>query len=174
MVIFGTRVVPEAASEGKTGIYYFPVTNESGVGHRLCFCALPGEAGAQPINLAPTEEPRLYAELDPSILRLDKNLVLQRTDEQALSDKWYPVLMEMSRSVTQLTKFLPLGLRRYSRMVRDKADPNPVKPLDLIKTMMIGWEPLYQANSAIYTGVSSPSYLDEFSDFEVVPGRGLG
>lgn len=173
MVIFGTRSQPtaEAKSEGANGIYYFPVTNELGASHRLAFCALPGEDGAQNINLAPTEEPRLYAELDPTTLILDKNQVLTLTDEQALSDSWYPVKIELSRSVTQLTKFMRLGLRRYQRMVRDKRDTQIVKPLALLKTMMLGWDMLYPPSSAVFTGVSTPSVLDEFSDFEVVPGR---
>lgn len=172
MVIFGTRERPtaEAMSEGSTGIYYFPVTNELGARHRLCFAALPSEEGATPIDLTPTEQPRVYAELDNTVLQLDKNQVLIVNDEQALSDAWYPVNVDLSRSVTQMTKFMPLGLRRYQRMVRDVADPHPVQPLRLLKTMMIGWSMLYPPSSALFTS-NGPSMLDEFSDFEVVQGR---
>ena len=175
MVIFGTRSAPtaEAPAEGsgKSGIYYMPVTNEHGAAHRLAFAALPQEQGAAPISLAPVEEPRLYAELDTTVLTLDKNQVLTLTDEQALSDSWYPTEIELSRSVTQMTKFLPLGLRRYSRMVRDKSDPVTSKPLALLKTMMIGWGLKYPPASGILTGISTPSHLDEFSDFEIIQGR---
>jgi hypothetical protein len=173
MVIFGTMAQPtgEVKSEGATGIYYFPVSNELGASHRLCFCALPGEEGATDIELTPTEEPRVYATLDKTTMTLDKNQVLIQTDEQALSNSWYPVTLELSRSVTQLTKFMALGLRRYQRMVRDKRDPVIVKPLELLKTMMIGWDMLYPPSSAVFTGVSTPSVLDEFDDFEIMPGR---
>lgn len=174
MTIFGTRQAPTGSSPdvGASGLYYFPVSNAHGMGHRLAFCAMPGEDNAVNIDLTPSEEPRLYAELSGDTLHLDKNQVLIRTDEQALSDSWFPVTVELSRSVTQMTQFLPLGLRRYSRMVRDAADPVPVKPLELLKTMMTGWGMLYPPASAIFTGVAAPSYLDEFSDFEVVAGRG--
>ena len=173
MVIFGTRAQPtnDPVSQGASGIYYMPVSNAHGAAHRLCFAALPEEEGATKIVLDPVEEPRLYAELDPTTLTLDKNQVLTMTDDQALSDAWYPVTLELSRSVSQMTEFLPLGLRRYSRMVRDIADPFPVKPLDLLKTMMVGWELLYAPSSATFTGVPAPSRLDEFSDFEIMPGR---
>ena len=113
----------------------------------------------------------MYAELDSTVLGLDKNQVLIVNDEQSLSDSWYPVSIELSRSVTQLTDFMALGLRRFKRVVRDKADPNPVKPLMLLKTMMMGWGMMYPPASAVYTGITSPSSLDEFSDFEVVKGR---
>jgi hypothetical protein len=173
MVIFGTRErVSAETSTGATGIYYCPVTNAFGASHRLCFVAAPGEEGAVPIDMSPTEEPRLYTELSPEVLNLDKNQVLIVNDEQAIADKWYPVKVELSRSVTQMTDFMALGLRRYKRVVRDKADPNPVKPLQLLKTMMIGWGQMYPAACGIFTGVSAPSNLDEFSDFEVVKGRG--
>ena len=173
MVIFGTRERPTAEQDtsGPSGIYYFPVTNAHGARHRLAFCALPGEPGYTQIDLTPTEEPRMYAELDSTVLGLDKNQVLIVNDEQALSDSWYPVNIELSRSVTQLTDFMALGLRRFKRVVRDKADPNPVKPLMLLKTMMMGWGMMYPPASAVYTGITSPSSLDEFSDFEVVKGR---
>jgi hypothetical protein len=175
MVIFGTRASPTsdapAEGSGKSGIYYMPVTNEHGAAHRLSFAALPTEEGASQINLAPVEEPRLYAELDTTVLTLDKNQVLILTDDQALSDSWYPTEIELSRSVTQMTEFLPLGLRRYSRMIRDKEDPEVVKPLGLLKTMMIGWGLKYPPASGIFTGISTPSHLDEFSDFEIIQGR---
>ena len=173
MVIFGTRQAPtaEARSEGASGIYYFPVTNEMGSSHRLAFVAASKEEGATPINLAPVEEPRLYSELDSTTLHLDKNQILTMTDDQALTDTWYPTTIELSRSVTQRTEFLPLGLKRYSRMVRDTHDPEIVKPESLLKTMMIGWDILYPPACAIFTGASVPSILDEFSDFEIILGR---
>jgi hypothetical protein len=175
MVIFGTRARPTAESvsegTGMSGIYYMPVTNEHGAAHRLAFAALPTEEGAAQINLAPVEEPRLYAELDNTVLTLDKNQVLILTDEQALSDSWYPTEIELSRSVTQMTEFLPLGLRRYSRLVRDKEDSELSKPLALLKTMMIGWGLKFAPASGVFTGISTPSHLDEFSDFELIQGR---
>lgn len=173
MVIFGTREKPtaEQTSTGATGIYYFPVTNQAGAQHRLAFAALPGEPGAKPIELTPTEEPRTYATLDPTVLSLDKNQVLIVSDEQALSDSWYPVNIELSRSVTQMTDFMALGLRRYKRIVRDKVDPNPTKPLALLKSMMVGWSLINPPACAVFTGVTTPSVLDEFSDFQVVKGR---
>lgn len=174
MTIFGTRARPaegDTESQGASGIYYFPVSNEPGSAHRICFVAHSKEDYATPIDLKPSEDPRMYAELNPEVLRIDKNQVLIESDEQALSNAFYPVNIELSRSVTQLTEFMALGLRRYKRMVRDKRDPVPALPLRLLKTMMIGWDMLYPPSSAIFTGVTVPSVLDEFSDFQVIRGR---
>jgi hypothetical protein len=56
-------------------------------------------------------------------------------------------------------------------MVRDKEDPEINRPLSLLKTMMVGWGLKYPPASGIMTGISTPSHLDEFSDFEIVQGR---
>lgn len=173
MVIFGKREAAsgDRTSTGASGLYYMPVTNDYGASLRIAFAALPNEPGATPIKLAATEEPRLYSELESTTLGFDKQQVLIVTDEQALSDTWYPTKIELSRSVSQLTEFKALGLRRYSRMVRDVRDPEPEMPLELLKTMMLGWDILYQPASAIFTGVAEPSCLEEFGKFELIPGR---
>jgi hypothetical protein len=88
-------------------------------------------------------------------------------ETQQVAWKWYPVTIQQDRSVTAMMKLLGGGLRTQYRVIRDRTDPDAVKPSELLWTLCCGWSPMFDPSSVILTRNAVPSQLVEFENFEV-------